>query len=357
VVSGVKGSPHGRRTQRDANHPWGRRGWPRRPAEFAVILHHLAQAPNGVFQRWLPEENLTTRGGFSQVESNQQFVDVVALRSLPLHDALTGLIGIRSVESRPKKLGLIQLFEPINPLLISTAIAAALVSGHDDGETLGLYASGSPLPRAYDSLLRLPQYTDELLAEHLRIEEELIEKFCVLSMGWVGADRLDVWPPPLPVESAQGRDEWLRLDAAADGGDWQAQADRDAVRWGTWLLANPVLCRVNPETVQQLLCQEGFAHNTEIHEAREQMERLTAHRDTEFNALLRGKLEVNAKRTALKQAKAKRALAVRVLERVRRFYLWNPLEIEARWFSSIGTMAVFGSALPTEEVEEEENNQ
>jgi len=269
--------------------------------------------------------------GSPAVRPDPRYLDVVNLQSVPLQALLRALIAVRCMTSVELGRGRDSyLFDPINPLLLITAIATALVKGQDRGALLAGYVAGFSLYGGYDHLLRLPEYPDELLAEHLQIEEELTEHFCVLSLSSGAADPIEETGPP-SSDAASWRDHWLRLNARADGGDPSAQGAREGVRWGTWLLANPALFRGGPiEYIQGRLYDEGIVHNTQIHVALEELEQLAPRRDAHFNALLRRNLDVDVNRKALTQARAERALAARVLDRARRFYIWNPSEIEAR---------------------------
>jgi hypothetical protein len=316
--------------------------------EFFVVLEHLAQAPNTLFARG-SDETSGTRPYLTLDSAGRSQLDIFSLCSEPAQALVKEMISNRftgSVErSREMRraVSLTPLLAPINPLLFCTALAKTLVTERDDSLLLVRYMEGVELPPIHSDFLAWPRYqSDDLLARHLRLEDDLVAAFCILSLQWIAAKRFDVTVDP-QVATSEGWDvEWSRLTTAADRGDGLAMVDREAVLWGTWLLANPALFWLDHESAQRLLWKEGFATNSQIHEARHEAERLATEDDRRFNQMLRQNSEAAVKKSALEGLQTKRALGRQLLMRGRRFYLWNPCEIDARWHSEALVNALYG---------------
>jgi hypothetical protein len=247
-------------------------------------------------------------------------------------------------------------FTPVNPLLIATAICLSMIRNDDFKLILGRYTSGFAIPDLEPELLKLPSFSnEEQLNCFLHLEEKYVQAFCTISLKNIIVMQAQV----LNFEEIKPTCSNLVLGKEFTF-NFNWDIDKYDVFWQAWLIANGTYSMLQPieeiectrarvsdakgETIKSInktLFYYGAANNSEIHNIREFYEYQLNESQKKFNKVLRSKLTGNQKKNALLEAKLNVENASKLVERSRRFYHWNPAEIDAHQFTERHTGDIF----------------
>ena len=212
---------------------------------------------------------------------------------------------------------------PVNPLLLCTALAMSAARPSVPDERVGDYLRGDLVSDLEETLL-IPDddLSPQELTQLLDLEASLLEDLMLLS-----AERLF---------SEDGMStEFLRVlvrELVEKTWNEDISINVHEVRWATWLMTNPSLTVIPFESELRavLLFQYGFAHNSRFHNVHEYYDdEVNSVRSTINAALSRG-----SQPDAIADLRTRHELALRLRDRARQFYWWNPSEIDAHAVSA-----------------------
>ena len=207
---------------------------------------------------------------------------------------------------------------PVHPLLLCTALAKSAVRPAAPDVRVADYLRGDLVSDLEETLLILDDETlsPRELTQLLDLESALMEDLMILSMDGLFSDSMST--------------EFLRFllrELVEKTRNEDISMNVHEVRWATWITSNPSLTVIplDSEIRPVLLFQYGFAYNSRFHNAREYHDdQVNSFRSTINAALLRGLTP-----DAIADLKARHEVALRLRDRARQFYWWNPTEIDA----------------------------
>ena len=224
------------------------------------------------------------------------------------------------------------IFAPVNPLLLASAISISLLKNQDFQLFLNQYISGSGLSNLETSLLKAPSFeTEEELNNFLDIEDNYTEAFCLIAL-----ERILYEMGEAQITSKLQRREnpndlliqyWKQVTSDNIPEEWDLVMSD--VYWRAWMVANPVYSLTNEQYTMATLFRYGFAQNDTVNNNREYYEYESNEKTKEFNVILKADLSKEEKKAALMKAKLAQSNATRLQKRAFRLYEWLPTEVDA----------------------------
>lgn len=207
---------------------------------------------------------------------------------------------------------------PVHPLLLCTALAQSVVGALDFGAVIEQYCGGEIVSHLEERFLLLGKsHEDSTLSQLLELESSMLNSLMILSIERI-------------ISHRNGSTEFLQRllkDLVAGTTPPSLPISLHNVRWATWMETNPTFTVLpfKPDIPNAILFRYGFQHNSSFHNATDYSEDHLNSVKTAINAAIANKSGANL----LAELKAKYQLAVRLRDRAREFYWWNPCEIDA----------------------------